>query len=157
VQVTTFPSFALNNCSLRFHAKFPTRIGLGNHLESKMESSGALDSTGRDIGSPGLDKAREFKREIIASPTWTSGAMDSTIPRLPLSALATDPAAFVRSMTETGFVVLTDMGEGEKLHCDMMADFAAFVAGSNESKKLASSSKVCDYLTCCYGCMCVCI
>ena len=121
-----------------------------------MDSSGALESTGhRDIGCSGLDNPRESKREIIASPEWTSGALDSKIPRLPLSALATDPAAFVRAMTETGFVVLTDMGEGEKLHRDMMADFAAFVAGSDESKKLASSSKVCDYLTCCYGCMCV--
>jgi isopenicillin N synthase-like dioxygenase len=38
--------------------------------------------------------------------------------------------------------VLTDIGEGEKLHRDMMADFAAFVAGSEDTKKLATSRKV---------------
>ena len=50
------------------------------------------------------------------------------IPRMSMAALGADPAAFARAMAETGFVVLTDIGEGEKLHRDMMADFAAFMA-----------------------------
>jgi hypothetical protein len=62
------------------------------------------------------------------------------IPRLSLKEL--DHAAFARAMTETGFVVLTDIGECEKLHSDMMSDFAAFVACSAEEKKQFSSRKV---------------
>jgi hypothetical protein len=64
------------------------------------------------------------------------------VPRIPLSGLGADPAAFVRAMKETGFVVLTDIGEGEKLHRDVMAEFAAFMETSDEQKKLATSKKV---------------
>ena len=58
----------------------------------------------------------------------SGGAAETPIPRLPMAALGADPAAFARAMAETGFVVLTEIGEGEKLHRDMMADFAAFMA-----------------------------
>jgi len=64
------------------------------------------------------------------------------LPRMPLAALGADPAAFVRAMTETGFVVLTEIGAGEKLHRDMMADFAAFMACSKDEKQQATSRKV---------------
>ena len=64
------------------------------------------------------------------------------LPRMPLAALGGNPAAFLRAMTETGFVVLTEIGEGEKLHRDMMADFAAFMACSKDEKQQATSRKV---------------
>lgn len=64
------------------------------------------------------------------------------VPRVRLDALGHDPDAFARAMLETGFVVLTDLGEGEQLHRDMMADFATFVACSDEEKRRATSTRV---------------
>ena len=58
-----------------------------------------------------------------------------------LDALGHDPDAFARAMLETGFVVLTDLGEGEQLHRDMMADFATFVACSDEEKRRATDQR----------------
>ena len=63
---------------------------------------------------------------------------------MPLAALGGKGGSeeFLRAMTETGFVVLTEIGEGEKLHRDMMADFAAFMACSKDEKQQATSRKV---------------
>ena len=79
-----------------------------------------------------FDKNKEVMFSFFSKPVM--------IPRLSLKEL--DHAAFARAMTETGFVVLTDIGECEKLHSDMMSDFAAFVACSAEEKKQFSSRKV---------------
>ena len=64
------------------------------------------------------------------------------LPRMPLAAIGGYEEAFLRAMTETGFVVLTEIGECEKLHRDMMADFAAFMACSKDEKQQATSRKV---------------
>ena len=67
-----------------------------------------------------------------------------TIPRLKLSELRDNPQAFVHAMTETGFVVLTDIGDGEKLHRDMMTEFATFVACRYHHSKCEGVGKKCS-------------
>lgn len=62
--------------------------------------------------------------------------------RISLPRLEEQKEAFLKSMIDRGFVVLTDLGEGEDLYKEMMVRFKSFCELPEELRKSSTSKRV---------------
>ena len=88
-----------------------------------------------------VERKKQKQYFLFGNANWSTRMTDLPT-RIPLSRLEEQKELFLQAMGHRGFVVLTELGDGEDFVRDMMSRFKAFCALPEEQRTLGTSKKI---------------